>query len=88
MGSNTDTDTRLGRPETYQFVFGSMTPIPPGQSVRVTMDFVQNGNPTSGPPPKVFQIASEIVVGIVTTAAKKSYSLYNLTFDQVSMPAF
>jgi len=72
----------------YRFIFGSTTEMAAGQSVSVTMTFVQDENQTiSGPPPKVFQIASEIVVGVATTGTKRSYALHNLTFDNVSMPA-
>lgn len=72
----------------YAFVFGSTTPIPPGESVTVVMSFVQDaGETTSGPLPKFFQISSEIVVGVVKTGTKKSYSLHNVIFDRVSMPA-
>jgi hypothetical protein len=52
------------------------------------MNFAQDASQTiSGALPKFFQINSEIVVG-VTTGAKTSYSLQNLTFDRVGMPAF
>ena len=77
-----------GRPDLKRaFVLGSTTPIiPPAQSVTVVMNFVQDaGEMTSGPSPTVFQMATEIVVGIVTTGTKKSYTLYNLTFDRVGM---
>jgi hypothetical protein len=88
LGSNTDTDkSDPGHP--YQFVFGSMTPILPGQSVRVTMDYTQENDATaSGPPSKFVQIDLEIVVGVGVTASEKSYSLQNLTFDRVTMPVF
>jgi len=78
-----------GRPDLKRaFVFGSTTPIIlPGQSVTVVMNFVQDsGEMTPGPPPKGFQMTTEIVVGVVTTGTKKSYTLYNLTFDGVSLP--
>jgi hypothetical protein len=72
----------------YRFIFGSMTEMSPGQSLTVTLNFVQDGNRTnSDAPPKVFQMATEIVVGIVKTGTKKSYTLYNLTFDEVSLPS-
>lgn len=57
----------------------------PGQSLSVTMTFVYDANETTSAPPKVFQMATEIVVGIVTAGTKKSYTLYNLTFDRVSL---
>jgi TolB-like protein len=70
----------------YRYMFGSTTEMSPGQSVAVTMSFVQDENQTtSGPLPKVFQIATEIVVGIAKTGSKRSYTLHNFTFDQVSM---
>ena len=87
--SNTDTRQYAGQNVgSYQFVFGSMTPISPGQSVTVTVNFIRDENQTtSGAPPKVFQIASEIVVGVAAADGKKTYSLHNLTFDRVSLPA-
>jgi hypothetical protein len=52
------------------------------------MNFVKDENgTTSGAAPKVFQIASEIVVGVAKTGTKNSYSLHNLMFDQVSLAA-
>jgi TolB-like protein len=69
-----------------RFIYGSTTEMSPGQSLTVTMTFGQDENQTnSGTQPKVFQMASEIVVGIVRTGTKKSYTLYNLTFDQVTV---
>lgn len=82
---NSDTDVSL---RGLHFIFGSTTEMSPGQSLTVTVTFVQEANTTtSGAPPKVFQIASEIVVGIAKTGTKKSYSLHNFTFDRVSMTA-
>jgi Caspase domain len=73
---------------TRPFIFGSMTEISPGQSLTVTVSFSQNVNQTtSASLPKIFQMATEVVVGIATTGAKKSYTLYNLTFDQISLPS-
>jgi hypothetical protein len=71
----------------YRFVFGSTTEMSPGQTLSVTVNFAQDVNPnTSGAPAKVFQMAAEIVVGLVTANAKTSYSLHNLTFDRVRLP--
>ena len=70
-------------PNTIRFLLGSTTEMSPGQSLTVTMSFVQDGS--SGEPPKVFQMATEIVVGIATTGTKKSYTLHNLTFDRISL---
>jgi TolB-like protein len=68
------------------FVFGSTTEMSPGESLTVTMTFVQETNQAnSGAPPKVVQIATEIVAGIARTGTKKSYTLHNFTFDQVSV---
>lgn len=79
---NLNSDTFLnGR----RFIYGSTTEMSPGQSLTVIMIFVLNDNSAS--PPKVFQMATEIVVGIAKTGTKKSYTLYNLTFDRVSLPA-
>jgi hypothetical protein len=84
--SDSDFDRRIQYKE-FRFIFGSTTEMSPGQSLTITMTFVQDANQTtSGPPPKVFQMATEIVVGIATTGTKKSYSLHNLTFDRVSLP--
>jgi len=71
----------------FTFIFGSMTPVPPGQSVTVVMDFIQDaGETTSGKQPTYFQINSEIVIGVETKDRTKVYSLHNLMFDRVSMP--
>lgn len=79
--------TRINQDVYETFVFGSTTPIPPGQSVTVVMSFIQDAGETpSGPLPKFFQMNSEIVVGIETTDTEKSYSLHNVIFDRVSMP--
>jgi hypothetical protein len=70
----------------YHFVWGSMTPVSPGQSISVLMTFVQDDvNKNSVLPPKVFQMATEIVVGTVSAGAKKSYSLHNLVFDRITV---
>ncbi|HMG75028.1 MAG TPA: FlgO family outer membrane protein [Pyrinomonadaceae bacterium] len=72
----------------FRFIFGSTTEMSSGQSLTVTMTFVDDGNQTtSGASPKVFQMATEIVVGVEKSGAKKSYTLHNFTFDQVSMRA-
>jgi hypothetical protein len=39
----------------------------------------------SGSRPTSFQFNSEIAVGMGEAGAKKSYTLHNLTFDQVSL---
>jgi TolB-like protein len=71
-----------------RFIFGSTTEISPGQSLTVTMSFSQNENQkNSDLSPKVFQVATEIVVGIAKSGTKKSYTLHNFTFDQVSVRA-
>lgn len=68
-----------------QFISGSMTTIEPGRSIRVTMDFelLTTGG---GSTPKSIQIGSEIVVGVLNTGLRRSYSLQNVTFDRVIMP--
>jgi ABC-type transporter MlaC component len=72
-------------PWKYYFIFGSMTEMSPGQSQNVILSFVQNNTQnTSGGPSKVFQMATEIVVGSLTSGSRKSYTLYNLTFDRVT----
>lgn len=81
----------------YPFVFGSTTPILPGQRLTVVMNFVRDSGEwgswnsrepvTPEAPPTFFQLNSEIVVGLVTTDGAKSYSLQNLVFDRVSMSA-
>ncbi|HMG75027.1 MAG TPA: FlgO family outer membrane protein [Pyrinomonadaceae bacterium] len=71
-----------------RFIYGSTTEMSPGQSLTVIMTFGQDENQTnSGAPPKIFQMASEIVVGIARTGTKKSYSLHNFMFDQVNVRA-
>ncbi len=69
----------------YRFIFGSTTEMSPGQSLTVNLSFSQNENQREfDSPPKIFQMATEIVVGSLTSGTKKSYKLYNLTFDRVS----
>jgi uncharacterized caspase-like protein len=69
------------------FIYGSTTEVSAAQSLTVTITFVQETNQTTdGPQPRVFQMATEIVVGIATTGMKKFYTLHNLTFDRVSLP--
>lgn len=68
------------------FTFGVTTEMAAGQNVTVTVSFIQDTNQTTiETPPTVFQIASEIVVGIARTGTKKSYTLQNFTFDQVRL---
>jgi hypothetical protein len=88
IGTNMTRDANCPQVQPFAFVFGSTAQIASGQSAAVTLSFVQDAVDSAlGAVPKFFQINSEIVIG-VTTGAKKSYSLYNLTFDRVSMPAF
>lgn len=68
----------------FRFIFGSMTEMTPGQSLTATMTFIQSGNQTEALP-KIFQFATEIVVGIAKAGTKKTYSLHNFTFDQVAL---
>lgn len=71
-----------------RFIFGKTTEMSPGQTLSVTVSFAQDANRTNTDTlPNVFQMATEIVVGVATTGTKKSYTLYNLTFDQVSPTA-
>jgi hypothetical protein len=63
------------------FVLGEMTEIAPEQTVTVTMTFFQDRNQANLP--KVFRLESEIVVGVLTSGTKKSYTLHNLIFDRV-----
>lgn len=75
-------------PMNARYVYGSPSTVNPGQTISVMMTFVLNESaPKSRGNPEFFQITSEIVVGIVTAGTKKSYSLHNLTFDRVSLPA-
>jgi hypothetical protein len=71
-------------PWQFRFIFGSMTEMTPGQSITTTMTFIQSGNQTEALP-KIFQFATEIVVGIEKAGTKKTYSLHNFTFDQVAL---
>jgi hypothetical protein len=77
-------DTFANRTD-YPFIFGSMTEMAPEQSITVTMTFIKNNNGNnSDTGSKIFQMATEIVVGSLTAGSKKSYLLYNLIFDRVS----
>lgn len=86
LSKRDDLNSDVFREGNSPFIFGLVTDMSPGQSLTVTLTFVQDGNQTSAPP-KVFQMATEIVVGIAKTGSKKSYSLHNFTFDQVSVRA-
>ena len=66
-----------------QFIYGATTPIEPGQSLEVTMNFVASDARVAVP--KVIQVNGELVVGVVTAGTKKSYSLQNVMFDRVSV---
>lgn len=84
LNSDVNIDQRGDR---FPFIFGSTTEMSPGQSLTVTVSFVQDENQTTSvSPPKMFQIATEIVIGFVKTGTKKSYTLHNLTFDRVGLP--
>jgi TolB-like protein len=71
---------------TVEFIYGATTPIEPGRSLKVTMDFI--ASEADVPAPQFIQISGEIVVGIVMEGGKKSYSLQNLLFDRVSVSSY
>ena len=84
LGTNERADPGPVAP--YRFVFGTTTPISPGHSVTVAMTFTQGASETaSGSPPNFFQIVSEVIVGIVNSHSRTSYSLHNVMFDRVSI---
>jgi hypothetical protein len=88
LSKRDDVNSDVYRENGVHFTFGITTEMSPGQNLTVTVSFIQDANGTTiDTPPKVFQIASEIVVGIARTGTKKSYSLHNFTFDQVSVRA-
>ena len=71
-----------------RFISGATTIIEPGQSTSVTMDFRaghDSGLPSLGA--MGLQFSSEIVVGVGERSSAKSYTLHNLTFDRVILPA-
>ncbi len=70
----------------YAFVFGTTTLIPPGQTVPVIMNFAQALRDRNSGPAKSFEIVTEIIVGMASTGAQRSYSLHNLAFDRISIP--
>jgi hypothetical protein len=75
-------------PMQAQYVYGSPTTVNPGQTVAATLTFVQNANgQTQVGNPEFIQLNTEIVVGIVTAGSTTAYSLHNLSFDRVNMPA-
>jgi hypothetical protein len=77
---------RSGMDYDYQFVFGSTTPILPGQSQTVVMTFVQDAREgISGLTPRSFQLSIEIVVGVGSANRTKSYSLQSLIFDRIDL---
>lgn len=68
-------------------VFGSTTDIAPGQTVRLTMEFVQTlPAQAASISAHVFQFSGEFVVGVVEMNGSKSYSLQNVIFDSISPP--
>jgi hypothetical protein len=86
LSKRDDLNSDVFREGWNRFIFGLTTEISPGQSLTVTGSFFQDANQTTNDtPPKVFQMATEIVVGALKSGAKKSYTLYNLTFDRVSL---
>ncbi len=70
----------------YHFMHGEMTEISPKESINVTAVFFA-AEWDSKKQSKVFQMASEIVVGIPKSDTKKFYKLYNLTFDNINLTA-
>jgi TolB-like protein len=73
------------------YIFGSTSAVAPGQSITVTMTFLENADAStrqdnSGPVPKFFELDTEVVVGIVVPGSKTTYSLHNLRFDRVGVP--
>lgn len=85
---NSDEDTQFkgtSSESRYTFIFGSTTEMSPGQRLTVTMSFFQDVGQATHVVPTVFQITSEIVVGISRTGTKNSYTLHNLSFDRVSI---
>jgi TolB-like protein len=88
LSKRDDLNSDVFRTGGFPFIFGLVTEMSPGQNQTVTMTFIEETNqPPSGALPKVFQIASEIVVGIAKSGTKRSYSLHNFTFDRVSVSA-
>lgn len=75
-------DLKSDKEGQWNFIHGEMTDMSPGQSITVNMFFTQNNNQQTSP--RVFQLATEIVVGVLTSGSKKSYTLYNVTFDRVT----
>ena len=70
------------------FISGSPTLIEPGQSAIVTMTFVpQSGETIYGSTPSSFQYHCEFVMGFEDGRSRNSYSLQNLIFDRISLPA-
>lgn len=79
---SSDVDTTL---DSRPFVAGPMTPIEPGQTLSVVMDFVSQASRAMVP--RTIQLNSEIVIGVPNLpGGKKSYSLQNMTFDQITLP--
>jgi TolB-like protein len=78
--------TSVGR-----FWTGSFSPILPGKSTRVTVDFVPLGRREGGTPfPASFQFDMELVIGSIMNdeapEKAKDLALENLVFDKIVMP--
>ncbi len=70
------------------FISGTPTTIDPGKNITVSMIFHQEGHRTTFDSPAMFfQMSCEIVVGIVESVTKKSFSLQNVTFYHVPLIA-
>ncbi|MFA6568140.1 MAG: FlgO family outer membrane protein [Victivallales bacterium] len=77
-----------------KFWTGSFSPIPPGKSIRITVDFTPAGRENSREDkikfPQSFKYDMELVIGTITTGEvpgkAKDLKLENLTFDKIIMP--
>jgi hypothetical protein len=81
------TSTACGYSLTRPFVYGSLTPVRAGQTVRTTVDFPDKGYGTPASVPQRLQLGFEIVIGVSESSAKKSYSLHNIAFDRITLSA-
>jgi hypothetical protein len=67
------------------FLWGSLSTIEHGRGGIVTMTFVPQAGGANYAV-RSFQFQAEIVVGTLDATMRRSYLLYNLTFDRVTMP--
>lgn len=71
----------------YTFVWGSTTPIAPGEVANVVMNFrEESGGSSPVAAPASFQFSGELLVGVASGGRATSFAVHNLAFDRVILP--